>query len=269
MTFRVQLDLYHGPLDLLLHLVRRQEVEIAELPLAELTEQYLTYVTVLEQLDVDSIGEFLDVASTLIEIKSKLVLPQAPEDAEDEAVADAALDDPKQNLVERLLEFKKFRDAAGQLEERGAQWRRRFARTAPDLPRRSAPRDQQPIGQVELWDLVCAFGRVMQEKLEPASTTTIPYDETPVHVFMRRVYDRLVADREAMFSELFPESVHKSTLIATFLAVLELVRHGHALAEQGARYGDLRLRPGPEPLPAESRPAISVAAEPSEGAPDA
>jgi len=268
MQFRVQLDLYHGPLDLLLHLVRRQEVEIAELPLAALTEQFLTYVSVLEQLDVDSIGDFLDVASTLIEIKSKSVLPQSPEELANERdqADDDSLDDPKQNLVQRLLEFKKFRDAASQLEQRSTEWRRRFARVAPDLPRRSQPRDEQPIVQVELWDLVCAFGRVMQEKLEPPTETTIPYDETPVHVFMRRVYNRLAAEREVLFSELFPESVHKSTLIATFLAVLELMRHGHALAEQDARYGDLLLRPGPQPLPAEKRPAVSVAAETREDA---
>lgn len=257
MSFRVTLDIFHGPLDLLLHLVRKQELEIASLPVASVTQQYLDYVAVLEQLDVDSIGDFLDVASTLLELKSRLVLPtvddETPLDANDEA-----LDDPRRDLVARLLEFKKYRDAAAELEHRGADWRKRFARVAPDVPTRTNDPSEQPVAGVELWDLVSAFGRVMQEKLEPPAPTSIPYDDTPVHVFMRRVYDRLVAERGVRFSELFGESVHKSTLIATFLAVLELVRHGHALAEQSQQYGDLLLRPTDKPLADDAAPRVSV-----------
>lgn len=260
MAFRVQLDLYHGPMELLLHLVRKQEVPIESLPLASLTEQFLQYVAVLEQLDVDSIGEFLDVASTLIELKSRLVLPQA---AADDAEAEQVLEDPKQDLVGRLLEYKKFRDAAAELETRGIDWSRRRVRVAPDAPPRKVPLDQQPLEQVELWDLVCAFGRVIQEKLEPAGPATIQYDETPVHVFMQRVHQRLVTEREVLFSDLFEATVHKSTLIATFLAVMELVRHRHALADQSQPYGDILLRPGAEPLPETGALRVSVAEEAS------
>lgn len=259
MAFRVQLDLYYGPMDLLLHLVRKQEVPIERLPLANLTEQYLQYVVVLEQLDVDSIGEFLEVASTLIELKSRMVLPQV--EVSEESDSEEILEDPKGDLVQRLLEYKKFRDAASELETRGIDWSRRRVRVAPDAPRRKVAPDEQPIQQVELWDLVCAFGRVIQEKLEPAGPATIEYDETPVHVYMGRVHQRLVAENEVLFSDLFPASVHKSTLIATFLAVMELVRHRHALADQSQRYGDLLLRPGAEPLLDPNRVQISVAEE--------
>ncbi|MEM6328637.1 MAG: ScpA family protein [Planctomycetota bacterium] len=263
MDFRVQLDIYHGPLELLLHLVRRHELEIAAVPLATVTQQFLDYVVVLEELNVDSVGDFVEVASTLIEIKSRVVLPQ--HDGDDGQLPDAQApaaeaDDAKQGLVERLLQFKRYRDAAEALEERGAEWGRRFARAAPDRPRGGGQAEQQ-VGRVELWDLVCAFGRVMQQKLEPPAAATIPYDSTPVHVFMRRVYDRLAAEGGVGFADLFDGTVHKSTLIATFLAVLELVRHGHALAEQPEPYGDLLLRPGAAPLPEEPRRAAGVDGE--------
>lgn len=254
MSFRVTLDVFHGPLDLLLHLVRKQELEIAHLPVAAVTQQYLDHVAVLEELDVDSIGDFLDVASALVELKSRLVLPRVEEEEPEET-----LDDPGEDLVVRLLEFKKYRDAAARLEQRGADWRRRFARRATDDARGSA--GEGALAQVELWDLVCAFGRVMQEKLEPPAMATIPYDETPVHVFMQRVDQRLRAEGEVMFADLFPESVHKSTLIATFLAVLELVRHGHALADQPEQYGDLRLRPTDKPLGEDPMRVVSAAGE--------
>ncbi len=254
MDFRVQLDVYHGPLDLLLHLVRKQELEIATVPLAKVTQQFLDYVAVLEELDVDSIGDFVEVASLLVEIKSRVVLPQT-----EQADAEPEVEDAKHDLVERLLEFKKYRDAAGLIEQQGVDWRQRFARATPDLPAQSSQPPEERIVQVELWDLVCAFGRVMQEKLEPPAPATIPYDDTPVHVFMRRVYDRLVAEDGVCFSQLFSGSVHKSTLIATFLAVLELVRHRHAMAEQIQQYGDLQLKPGDEPLPDDAAARISVA----------
>lgn len=258
MSFRVQLDVFYGPLDLLLHLVRKSELEIAELPLAHLTEQFLTYVEVLEQIDVDPIGDFLEVASILIEMKSRVVLPRVEELPED------AVEMPKQDLVRRLLEFKKFRDAASELEERGIEWRQRYARQTLDVPVRNLSPAEQPIQGLELWDLVSAFGRVMREKLEPPPVTSIRYDDTPQHVFMQQIYDRLVMEQQVQFSDLFPESVHKSTLVGVFLAVLELVRHRHALVEQAARYGDLQLSPGAEAFSSKPDSATKVSANPKD-----
>ena len=118
MDFRVDLELFRGPLDLLLYLVRKHEVEIVDIPIAPIAEQFLEYLAVLEQLDVNAAGDFLDMASTLIEIKSRMVLPRGGE-VEDE------LADPREQLVERLLEYKKFKDAASMLDERGREWQRR------------------------------------------------------------------------------------------------------------------------------------------------
>src|SRR3990170_9031444 len=153
MRFSVNLDIFRGPLDLLLYLVRKHELEITDIPLARVIDQYLEYIAVLEQIDVDAVGDFLDVASTLIEIKSRMVLPSDEEVAEE-------LEDPRRELVRRLLEFKQYRDAASMLDERSREWRERFPRMATDQLARPLEPHEQPIREVELWDLVSAFGRV-------------------------------------------------------------------------------------------------------------
>ncbi len=242
MEFRVQLDSYHGPVDLLLYLVRKQELEAVELPLARIAEQFLEFVAVLAVLDVDAVGEFLDAASTLLELKSRDVLPQV-EELEEE------IESPRQDFVRKLLEFKKYRDAAAQLEEHAHEWRQQFPRIARDLPARHITAADQPITGVELWDLVSAFGRVMREKLDAnQAATNIRYDDTPVHVFMERIYARLMESESGVaFSDLFSGAVHKSTLIGMFLAVLELTRQSNALAEQPTSFGEIWLRRGSVP----------------------
>ena len=121
MDFRVALDSFRGPLDLLLYLVRKHEVDVTDLPIALVTEQYLAHLEVLTALDVNSVGDFLDIASTLIEIKSRLVLPRGGEESDE-------WDDPRDGLVERLLEYKKYKDAASMLEERSRDWQQHFPR---------------------------------------------------------------------------------------------------------------------------------------------
>ena len=248
MQFRVQLDVFSGPLDLLLYLVRKHEVDISNIPVAAVADQFLQHVSVLEQIDVDMVGDFLDLASTLIEIKSQMVLPR-PEIEEPEEI-----EDPRQELVERLLEFKKYRDAAQLLEQRGREWQDRFPRAASDLPPRNKAQEELPaIAGVELWDLVSAFGRVLRDKLKKPEPTSIKYDDTPIHVYMRRIYERLQSEGSVTFFDLFPTAVHKSTLVGMFLAVLEMVRYRYALAHQSERYGDILIEPGSEPLPDEVR----------------
>ncbi|MGI9456382.1 MAG: segregation and condensation protein A [Aeoliella sp.] len=243
MSFRIQLDTYSGPLDLLLYLVRKHEVDISNIPVATVAEQFLNYVSVLEQLDVDAVGDFLELASRLIEIKSRMMLPQVSDEE------DGEIEDPRQELVERLLEFKKYRDAAGLLEERGRDWQERFSRSARDLPSRPNEPAEPLIAGVELWDLVSAFGRVLREKLAQPTAASIRYDDTPIHVYMQTISKRVREDGQVAFFDLFPEAVHKSTLVGMFLALLELVRYRYACANQSQRYGDILIETGPESLP--------------------
>ncbi|MEX2310289.1 MAG: segregation/condensation protein A [Pirellulales bacterium] len=244
MQFRIALDIFRGPLDLLLYLVRKQELDVTEISIAAVTQQFLEYIAVLEQIDVDAVGEFLDMASMLIEIKSRTVLP-GDEEVEDE------LEDPRQELVRRLLEYKQYRDAASMLEERSREWRERYPRLASDVAAQPLTPDQQPIREVELWDLVSAFGRVLKEKHALAGPESIRYDETPIHVYMQRIDERLRRDGRVAFTAFFDTTVHKSALVGMFLAVLELMRHQHARAAQPELFGEIWLEPGDEPLPAE------------------
>lgn len=238
MDFRVDLEIFRGPLDLLLYLVRKHEVEISEIPIAPITDQYLEYLKVIQQMDFGAVGEFVAMAATLLEIKSQMVLPRADEVQEE-------IEDPRHELVQRLLEYKKYRDAASVLEQRSLEWQQHFARAVDDLPH--VPRDpaEEPIQEVELWDLVSALGRILREE-EAARPSSIVYDETPIHVYMERIRHRLGEKGVLRFRSLFEPGMHKSAIIGMFLAVLELVKHRQIRLTQAENFGEIELRPSGE-----------------------
>jgi segregation and condensation protein A len=231
MTFRVDLDVFRGPLDLLLYLVRKHEVEIVDIPIAPITDQFLAHLAVLEQINVNAVGDFLEMASWLIEIKSRMVLPRGDE-------VEEAFDDPRQELVARLLEYKKYKDAASMLDERGRMWQERYPRAADDL--QAAQAAEAPLREVELWDLVSAFSRIVRET-SLARPSSIVYDDTPIHVYMGRIVERLRREGTVALSQFFPSGLIKSAQIGMFLAVLELVRHHHVQAEQNDLFGEIWL----------------------------
>ena len=175
------------------------------------------------------------MASTLIEIKSQQVLPRSDEIEEE-------LDDPRQELVQRLLEYKKYRDAASILEERSRVWQQHYPRISTDLPGRVRDLAEEPIEEVELWDLVSAFGRIMRET-EASRPSNIVYDDTPIHVYMARIQERLLEKGRLVFRELFLPGMHKSQLVGIFLAVLELVRHHHVHVDQNELFGEIWILP--------------------------
>jgi segregation and condensation protein A len=236
MDFHVQLEVFRGPLDLLLFLVRKHEVDVCDLPIALITEQYLAHLDVLQQLDVNDVGDFLELASTLIEIKSQLVLPRGGEEAE-------TWDDPRDQLVARLLEYKRYKDAASMLDERSRDWQQHYPRLASDVAPRTIDPAGQPIHEVELWDLVSAMGRVLRES-QAVRPATIVYDDTPIHVYMQRIHGKLAADRRVAFSDMFQPGMHKSAIVGVFLAVLELVRHHDVRTEQNDLHGEIWIVPG-------------------------
>jgi len=231
MDFRVDLDAFRGPLDLLLYLVRKHEVEIIDIPIAKVTDQFVEHLEILEHLDVDDVGEFIELASTLLEMKSRLVLPSG----EDEVTE---IEDERDELVQRLLEYKRFRDAASLLEDQSREWQQRYPRLQDDLPPRQLDLGTQPIQEVELWDLVSALGRVIREK-EVSKPSSIVYDDTPIHVYMQRIHEKLVNEGQAAFSEMFQPGMHKSAMIGVFLAILELVRHHSVRTRQDDLHGEI------------------------------
>ena len=226
MGFRIELPIYRGPVDLLLYLVRKQEVSLVETALAKVVEQYLEHLEVLKELNLADVGDFIEMASILVEMKSQAVLPKVADDEEE-----VQIEDPQAELVERLLQYKEIRDAAATLEEMGHSWQQRYERMSDDLPKRRIDPGDQPIVDLEIWDLVSAFGRIMREAAGPPQTEVI-YDDTPIHVYMQRIHKRLGEAQRIPLSDLLSGGIHKSSLIGWFLATLELTRHHGAAVEQ-------------------------------------
>ena len=233
--FRVDLDIFRGPLDLLLYLVRKHEVEITDIPISIIAQQFISHLEILEQIDVNKVGDFLEMASTLVEMKSRLVLPNNDEQQ-------GEIEDPRKDLVRQLLEYKKYRDAASLLEDKSLEWQQHFSRQSQDLPPRAKDVAAEPIREVELWDLVSAFGRILKDR-EAQRPSSIVYDETPIHVYMEQIHNRLCEDGRLQLSDLFDSHMHKSKMIGIFLAVLELIRHHNLQCEQEQLFGEMWLRP--------------------------
>lgn len=240
MRFRVQLDMFAGPLDLLWYLVRKQELDILDIPIARVTEQYLEMLAVLEVIDVNAVGDFLELATRLMEIKSRMMLPRHEEQQE----AEDQIEDPRHDIVQRLLEYKKYKDAASMLAERSQQWQQRFARRANDLPTIGADPADQAIHGVELWDLVSAFARVIRDNAAN-KPSAIRYDDTPIEVYMDRIREQLADEPRLAFSGLFQAGMIRSQMIGIFLAVLELIRHHHVQVEQAELFGEIWISAKP------------------------
>ena len=241
MDYQVELETFRGPLDLLLYLVKRNEVDICNIPIARVAEQFLEYLNVIQMIDVEWAGEFLVMAATLMEIKSKLLLPRGPEELAEE-------DDPRLELVRQLIEYKKFKDAAAVLEAQAELQQARLPRLPVEIP---APPDpaQQPLQRVELWDLVSAFGRLMRETLA-LQPRQIVIDETPIHVHMERILEQLRRQERVAFADLFTPPHNRGRLLGLFLAILELIKAGQVRAEQAEPFAVIILcLAGAEPLP--------------------
>ena len=231
--FSAKLPFYQGPMDLLLYLVRKHELDVLDIPIARILGQYLDYLKIIEQIDVNAVGDFLSVASLLIEIKSLKALSG-------EEVAEVEIETPKQELVKQLLEYKKYSDAARMLQQRSESWQLRFPRLADDLPQRPRSLASESVQKIELWDLVSAFGKVLRECTPPV-THKVVYDDTPITTHMTRIHLRLKTERRIGFRQLFLPGQHKSTLVGIFLASLELVRHEFANVYQEINFGEIEL----------------------------
>src|SRR5436190_1430905 len=241
MDYKVELPTFRGPLDLLLFLVKHNEVDLYDIPIAIITEQFLAYLNVLQVIDVEAAGEFLVMAATLMEIKSKMLLPREEGAATEE-------EDPRLELVKQLIEYKKYKEAAALLEEHAERQLARLPRTPMEMP--AAPDlAAQPLRKVELWDLVSAFGRLMRETaaLQPSH---IAIDETPMQVHMDRIVELLKQHGRMTLTMLFMPPRTRGRLLGLFLATLELIKGRLIWVDQPDSFGELWLCLAPVPEPA-------------------
>ena len=236
--YQVVLDAFRGPLDLLLFLVKREEVDVRDIPVARVAEQFKDYLDVLTLIDVERAGDFLVTAATLMEIKSKLLLPHAEESAE-------TVEDPRRQLVQQLIQYKRFKDAAGLLESQAE----RHALRLPRQPAAAGPsHSPQRLQTVELWDLVSAFGRLMRETMAQ-QTHDVVVDQTPLHVYMGMILDRLQAEVRLPFAAIFTPPHTRGRLVGLFLGVLELTKQRRIVPEQSEPFTEIWVALAPEPPP--------------------
>lgn len=231
--YRIHLDIYNGPIDLLLYLIRKEEVDIYDIPIAKIADQYMEYVQVLHDMDPNLAGEFLVLAATLMEIKSRMLLPSPTEqDESGESI------DPRSELVRQLLEYKRFKDAAGWLADAADTQSMKFPRV-PALP--EVARDELDMEDIHIWDLVEAFSKLLQATLAGVGLHQVEKDDTPLALHQEDILDRLTREGPMPFSRIFEGKTRKTEMIGLFLAMLELMRQGLIRIEQDQPFAEIYL----------------------------
>ncbi len=254
---RVALPVFEGPLDLLLYLIRKDEVDIYDIPIEQITREYLQYLEMMKMLNLDVAGEFLVMAATLMYIKSRTLLPADQQPPEEEAEED----DPRWELVRQLVEYKKFKDAAFQLHLMEERRSGVFGRGGPE------PEFEEPalaaLGEIGIFDLITAFQRVL-DKVNKQEDLREIFEERHTVSDKIRLLTELFAGRERMrFTELFEGAASRTEVVVTFLAMLELIRLKRLRVVQAEAFGEIDiLRAGPEEEGAEPAEAEELAAAP-------
>ncbi len=233
MSYQIKLEIFEGPMDLLLHLIKKHELDIYSIPIALITQQYLQYIEIMKSLDMEIAGEFLVMASTLTHIKSKMLLPP-PENAEGEE--DGV--DPRAELIRRLLEYKSFKEAAASLENKEETWSQVFTRqteTAPELPAEEEPL----LFDFHLFDLLSALKEVMARV--PEAGFEITAEAVSITEKISQILARLEAVDSLLFADLFEGNTSRAQVIGTFLALLELIKTRIVKAVQIEEFGAIRI----------------------------
>lgn len=232
--YKVKLEVFEGPLDLLLYLIKREEVDIYEVSLEKITQQYLEFMDAFKALDLEIAGEFVVMAANLIYLKSRSLLPVSVQPPEEETEEE----DPRWELVRQLIEYKKFKDAAAQLHERGIARESLFSRVAEQT---DAP-VERPLGEVSVFDLIAAFNGVLKRINQREDLREIFEENFTVSDKIEMVLKITTGGVPVLFTELFSGVASRAEIVVTFLAVLELIRLKQLKAVQEGAFGEIELR---------------------------
>jgi segregation and condensation protein A len=232
MSYRIKLELFEGPLDLLLYLVKRDHLNICDIPISTITEQYLAYLELMKSLDLSIAGEFLVMAATLMQIKSKMLLPP------DETQPEEEQEDPRDELMKQLMEYERFKEIAQELRKREEGQREIFRR--PQLDGQELPETPPAYFEASIFDLITAFSKALQSPPKELFYNVIK-DEFTIEEKVHQILHRLLLSASVTLSALFSEAQNKIETIVTFLAVLELIRLKEILAVQKELFGDIEV----------------------------
>jgi segregation and condensation protein A len=229
-SFHFKLPVFEGPLDLLLHLIRDQKIDIYDIPIIQITQQYMEYVELLQELDLEIAGEYLVMAATLIHIKSRMLLP--PEEKEQEEL----VEDPRAELVQRLLEYQAFKESSSLLRKREDIWKNVFRRSAPDADEMQF--EPEPVlFEATAFDLISAFKKLLEKA--PEQALEITRETLTVADKINYIVERIENEDGIRFEDLFEDGCTKLSLIVTFLALLEVVRLGLVKIYQEKDFGQI------------------------------
>ncbi len=234
MTYKVKLQVFEGPLDLLLYLIKKEEIDIYDIPIAKITDQYLEYLELMKLLDLNIAGEFIVMAATLMHIKSKMLLPPDQQEGKEKEE-----EDPRAELVRRLLEYKKFKEAATELSQMESHQKHFFARVGT-LKRPEETFDKDEFFEASLFDLITAFTKVLKDIPKEAFHEVIK-DEFTVSEKIHDVLHLLVERKRIFFTELFKAAKSKFEIITIFLALLELIKIREAVVIQTSPFGEIEI----------------------------
>ena len=246
MDYKVRLDIFEGPLDLLLYLIKKDELDIQNIPIMTITDQYLEYLNLMQLLDLDIAGEFLVMAATLMHIKSKMLLPP-----DENPVLEEEEMDPRAELIQRLLEYKRFKEAAANLQGMEQERSRFFTRYPAPVEMDAG---DSPFLEASLFDLISAFSKVLKGMPKDVFHKVIK-DEFTVAEKVHEIFHRLVQSKTLFFSHLFKESKNRFEAITIFLAVLELIRLKEVIIVQNVLFEDIEIRRNTDKI--EVKPSFS------------
>lgn len=235
MSYKIKLEMFEGPMDLLLYLVKKDHLNIYDIPIAQVTEQYLKYLNLMQLLDVNIAGEFLVVAATLMQIKSKMLLP-----VEKVEGSDAEELDPRAELVRRLLEYEKFKEIAESLRQREDAQRQVFTRPKAEAEKETAEPGKDAYFEASIFDLINAFSRALKDVPKEMFYEVIK-DEFTIGEKTHQILHLLLVAPVVRLSELFSKAKNKLEVIATFLAVLELVKLGEIVTRQDSSFQEIEI----------------------------
>lgn len=236
MSYEIKLDIFEGPLDLLLYLIRKNEIDIYNIPIALITEQYLNYIGVMQSLNLDLAGEYLVLASTLLHIKSKMLLPVN----EDHPGEDEEGEDPREELVKQLIEYQAFKEAALKIDNRSVLERDVFKRGYP-LAMDPIEPEEEPLEEIDLFVLLEAFQRIVTS-IDKTVMMEIDVEKMTLTDRINDIMEKLVVGKTTTFTDLFDGHKTKKSMVYTFLALLELMKLRMIRVYQTEPFGMIRIR---------------------------
>lgn len=243
MQYKVKIDAFEGPLDLLLHLINTLEIDIYDIPVAEITEQYMLYIHTMKELQLDVASEYLVMAATLLSIKSGMLLPKHEEELMEDEFGFESEEDPRDELMKRLIEYRKYKEAADDLRHMEEERSQVFTKPPSDLSEYAGePVFTKESMNVSIYDMLGAFQKMMRrKKLQKPLQTRIARQEIPIDKRMDEIMEEFRRNpRRRKFTDLFPSN-QKDHLVVTFLAILELMKKNSIMIEQEENFSDIYI----------------------------